>query len=108
MSAKAVSEASGKAILNKHLSTANKCRFAVINEETNKLVVKPDQLIKRRGKLGLIEVNVDIARVLEWTKQKSAEVTQSRRCVWTMETEMKGLSRRCVDDGDLDEGVEQE
>ena len=31
-----------------------------------RLVVKPDQLIKRRGKLGLIKVNVDLAGVKEW------------------------------------------
>ena len=31
-----------------------------------KLVVKPDQLIKRRGKLGLIKVGVDLQGVKEW------------------------------------------
>nr|CAD7614115.1 unnamed protein product [Timema genevievae] len=31
-----------------------------------RLVVKPDQLIKRRGKLGLIKVNVDLNSVKEW------------------------------------------
>jgi ATP citrate (pro-S)-lyase len=31
-----------------------------------KLVVKPDQLIKRRGKLGLIKVNADFAAVKSW------------------------------------------
>lgn len=30
------------------------------------LVVKPDQLIKRRGKLGLIAVNKNIQQVKEW------------------------------------------
>ena len=35
MSAKAVSEASGKAILNRALSTAQKCRFAEIKEDTD-------------------------------------------------------------------------
>lgn len=33
---------------------------------TQKLVVKPDQLIKRRGKLGLIAVNKSFAEVKAW------------------------------------------
>jgi succinyl-CoA synthetase beta subunit len=32
--------------------------------------VKPDQLIKRRGKLGLIKVNVDLAQVQEWVNER--------------------------------------
>lgn len=35
-----------------------------------KLVVKPDQLIKRRGKLGLIKAGVDLEGVKEWLKNK--------------------------------------
>lgn len=69
MSAKAVREATGKDLINRHLATdtaAAKCRFASVDPntrfadlvdtnpwlKTEKLVVKPDQLIKRRGKLG--------------------------------------------------------
>lgn len=69
MSAKAIREATGKDIINRHLSSdtaAVKCKFASVNPDTKfsdlvndnpwlkteKLVVKPDQLIKRRGKLG--------------------------------------------------------
>ena len=37
---------------------------------SQKLVVKPDQLIKRRGKLGLIKVNVDLAQVQEWINER--------------------------------------
>lgn len=33
-------------------------------------MVKPDQLIKRRGKLGLIKVNVDLAQVQEWVNER--------------------------------------
>ncbi|CAG2058620.1 unnamed protein product, partial [Timema podura] len=51
MSAKAISEATGKDLINRHVE---------------RLVVKPDQLIKRRGKLGLIKVNVDLNSVKEW------------------------------------------
>jgi ATP citrate (pro-S)-lyase len=32
--------------------------------------VKPDQLIKRRGKLGLIKVNVDLNQVQEWVNER--------------------------------------
>nr|XP_023018774.1 LOW QUALITY PROTEIN: ATP-citrate synthase-like [Leptinotarsa decemlineata] len=66
MSAKAIREATGKNIINKHLgggTAAVQCRFASVNQDTKfaelvannpwlkteKLVVKPDQLIKRRG-----------------------------------------------------------
>ena len=33
-------------------------------------MVKPDQLIKRRGKLGLIKVNVDFTQVQEWVNER--------------------------------------
>ena len=35
-----------------------------------KLVVKPDQLIKRRGKLGLIKVNASFGEVKTWVGEK--------------------------------------
>ena len=114
MSAKAVSEASGKNLLNSVLTTAAKSRFASINESSNfdavlrenpwlantvscswdkiyipnssqsfslkyfvqKLVVKPDQLIKRRGKLGLILVNADYSAVKDWIQQRIGKDTQ--------------------------------
>lgn len=86
MAAKAIREATGKDLINRKLSPgtkAAKCRFAPITENTNwtdianehpwlkieKLVVKPDQLIKRRGKLGLIKVNADLSTVQEWIGQ---------------------------------------
>lgn len=69
MSAKAIREATGKDLINRLLSNgtaASKCRFASVDPDTKfsdlvdknpwlkteKLVAKPDQLIKRRGKLG--------------------------------------------------------
>jgi len=85
MSAKAISEASGKDLLNRQLSgTCAPSRCAVVNESTDfdqllfanswlkdqKLVVKPDQLIKRRGKLGLIGVNLDWAGVKAWINER--------------------------------------
>ena len=35
-----------------------------------KLVVKPDQLIKRRGKLGLIKVNATYDEVKAWLNER--------------------------------------
>lgn len=86
MAAKAIREATGKDLINRKLplgTKAAKCRFVPITENTNwlditneypwlkteKLVVKPDQLIKRRGKLGLIKVNADLPTVQNWLKQ---------------------------------------
>lgn len=73
MSAKAIREATGKEIINRHLAggtAATSCRFASVDSDTKfselvannpwlkteKLVVKPDQLIKRRGKLGRCDI----------------------------------------------------
>ncbi|XP_074040590.1 ATP-citrate synthase-like isoform X4 [Leptinotarsa decemlineata] len=87
MSAKAIREATGKNIINKHLgggTAAVQCRFASVNQDTKfaelvannpwlkteKLVVKPDQLIKRRGKLGLIAVNKDLDDVQKWIAER--------------------------------------
>lgn len=33
-----------------------------------RLVVKPDQLIKRRGKLGLVGINLDLPGVRDWLR----------------------------------------
>ena len=84
MSAKAISEATGKDILNRHLNENGAgvatCRFVSVNINTDwkqladkhpwllttPLVVKPDQLIKRRGKLGLIGVKKSFEEVKQW------------------------------------------
>lgn len=87
MAAKAIREATGKDLINRKLPSGTKvakCRYAAITEDTNwtdiinehpwlkieKLVVKPDQLIKRRGKLGLIKVNADLSTVQGWVAQR--------------------------------------
>ncbi|XP_044741718.1 ATP-citrate synthase [Chrysoperla carnea] len=90
MSAKAIREVTAKDLLNRHLaskgapSNVAKARFVAVDESTNlnelardhdwltktKLVVKPDQLIKRRGKLGLIAVNKDLAEVTKWIGER--------------------------------------
>lgn len=86
MSSKAINEATGKHILNKNLAPniASICQFVSINEQTNfdqvekenpwlntiPLVVKPDQLIKRRGKLGLIKVNANFTQCKQWIQER--------------------------------------
>ena len=83
MSAKAIREALGKDLLNRFLmpnSQVIPSRFVSVNEKTNlidlanqhpwlqtqALVVKPDQLIKRRGKLGLVKVNTNLDGVRDF------------------------------------------
>uniref|UniRef100_A0A8C7Y1Y8 ATP-citrate synthase n=1 Tax=Oryzias sinensis TaxID=183150 RepID=A0A8C7Y1Y8_9TELE len=86
MSAKAISEQTGKEFLYKHINTSaavqNRFRYATVTAETDwdrltqehqwlltqRLVVKPDQLIKRRGKLGLVGINLDLQGVKDWVK----------------------------------------
>ncbi|XP_033253301.1 ATP-citrate synthase-like isoform X3 [Drosophila miranda] len=88
MSAKAITEATGKDILNRHLNAhgagAATCPFATVNADTDwsklsvdqpwllttPLVVKPDQLIKRRGKLGLIGVKKSFEQVKQWLGER--------------------------------------
>uniref|UniRef100_A0A3Q3EEZ1 ATP-citrate synthase n=1 Tax=Labrus bergylta TaxID=56723 RepID=A0A3Q3EEZ1_9LABR len=88
MSAKAISEQTGKDFLYKYICTSaavqNRFRYANVTPETDfdrlakehpwllteRLVVKPDQLIKRRGKLGLVGVNLDLNSVREWLKSR--------------------------------------
>ncbi|KAI8127198.1 ATP-citrate synthase [Lucilia cuprina] len=88
MSAKAITEATGKDILNRHLNDngagVQTCRFATVNMKTDwsqlaaeqpwllntPLVVKPDQLIKRRGKLGLIGVKKNFQEVQQWIGER--------------------------------------
>ena len=41
-----------------------------------KLVVKPDQLIKRRGKLGLIKVNVNSQEAKKWIDERMGKDIQ--------------------------------
>lgn len=85
MAAKAIREAKGKQLLGKYLgSSIAPIHLATYTSgsswdqlvsahpwlQTQKLVVKPDQLIKRRGKLGLIKVNVDLPEVKKWIDER--------------------------------------
>lgn len=97
MSAKAIREATGKDIINRNLKDSGSApsRFAAVDAKTDwadllakhpwlgteKLVAKPDQLIKRRGKLGLLAVNKSFDEIKKWiterlgAPQKIGEVT---------------------------------
>ena len=94
MSAKAVREHYGKTLLARHLSehgvnvdargflvrsdvkdASSEHTWASLLDEnpwakTTKLVAKPDQLIKRRGKAGLVYVNKTISEVQSWVDSK--------------------------------------
>lgn len=97
MSAKAIREATGKDILNRHLlihSDSTPCKFATVTQDTNwteleqknpwlltsKLVVKPDQLIKRRGKYGLIAINKTLAEVKKWVEERQGKDIKIESC----------------------------
>ncbi|XP_046975417.1 ATP-citrate synthase isoform X2 [Vanessa cardui] len=90
MSSKAIYEATGKDLINRHIASGTAlvpCRFAVFEQGTvwedelgknpwlskEQLVVKPDQLIKRRGKLGLVGVNKSAAEVRRWLSDHSGK-----------------------------------
>lgn len=113
MSAKAISEGDGKAILNYHLtrapvikptplppqSTHNPpAKLATIHFEASddvkgvldaaeatypfllapgaKFVAKPDMLIKRRGKSGLLKLNATWAEAKEWIEARANKVVK--------------------------------
>ncbi|XP_062994358.1 ATP-citrate synthase isoform X1 [Elgaria multicarinata webbii] len=93
MSAKAISEQTGKEFLYKYICTSsaiqNRFKYARVTPDTDwdrliqehpwllteRLVVKPDQLIKRRGKLGLVGVNLDLDQVKAWLKPRLGKET---------------------------------
>ena len=95
MSAKAISEVTGKDILLRNLAneSVHKGLAAPVYADTSldnlptehpwllthKLVVKPDQLIKRRGKLGLLAVNKDFAQVKHWIDEKRGKTVTAGR-----------------------------
>ncbi|MEQ2177511.1 hypothetical protein GOODEAATRI_004300 [Goodea atripinnis] len=100
MSAKAISEQTGKEYLYKYICTStpvqNRFCYANVTAETDfqrltqdhpwllteRLVVKPDQLIKRRGKLGLVGVNLDLNGVKEWLKPRLMKETMVRHALF--------------------------
>jgi ATP citrate (pro-S)-lyase len=88
MSAKAIREFDGKHLLGHFLGSPIKAVqldfdqasfdqvFAEAEQShpwllTEKLVVKPDQLIKRRGKAGLVGINLDWSGVRQWIMERA-------------------------------------
>lgn len=86
MASKAIYEADAKSLIYKYVKNNGLVQNNLfrINEnteistilgqglnwlESEKLVVKPDQLIKRRGKHGLVKVNVDFPCVTSWLQE---------------------------------------
>ena len=43
-----------------------------VNKRFQPLIAKPDQLIKRRGKLGLIKIKSDLENARDWIREKMA------------------------------------
>eukprot|EP00127_Corallochytrium_limacisporum_P006078 Clim_evm27s218 gene=Clim_evmTU27s218 len=52
--------------------------------KTEKLVAKPDQLIKRRGKLGLIAINVDYEEAKAWIQERMMKTINIGRASGTL------------------------
>ncbi|CAN9088013.1 unnamed protein product [Alternaria alternata] len=92
MSAKSILEADGKAILNYHLTRAPLASLHFAADEDvkgvldqaeatypwlltpgSKFVAKPDQLIKRRGKSGLLALNKTWAEAREWIEARAGK-----------------------------------
>nr|AKM12497.1 ATP citrate lyase [Phaffia rhodozyma]AKM12498.1 ATP citrate lyase [Phaffia rhodozyma]AKM12499.1 ATP citrate lyase [Phaffia rhodozyma] len=53
---------------------------------TEKLVAKPDQLIKRRGKAGLLCLNKDWQVAAEWIKERAGKPVQVEKTTGTLNT----------------------
>jgi len=99
MSAKAVREYHGKKLIARHVREVSEGkhiiddRSALISPSTNleelvseepwltltPLVVKPDQLIKRRGKAGLVGINLDWPGVKKWVADRMEKDIQVER-----------------------------
>lgn len=54
--------------------------------KTTKLVVKPDQLIKRRGKAGLVGLNLDIAGVCSWIQERMGKTVTIGKITGELDT----------------------
>lgn len=97
MSARAIREYYGKQLIARHLNGMSDGKSAASNQSVlvtpsttdldslplnhpwllhTKLVVKPDQLIKRRGKLGLIGIGLDWPEVKEWISERRQKEIQ--------------------------------
>ncbi|XP_054770193.2 ATP-citrate synthase-like [Lytechinus pictus] len=91
MTSKVITEEYGKRLLSNTLSEhVGQLRCAKVDGNTDwdnlvvshewlrseRLVVKPDQGLKRRGKLGLLKINTDIVTARQWIADKMEEELQ--------------------------------
>jgi ATP citrate (pro-S)-lyase len=53
---------------------------------TEKLVCKPDQLIKRRGKAGLLGIKLDWKQVCDWILERAGKNIQIEKAIGTLNT----------------------
>jgi ATP citrate (pro-S)-lyase len=53
---------------------------------TEKLVCKPDQLIKRRGKAGLLGINLGWSQVCDWILERAGKKIQIEKAMGTLNT----------------------
>lgn len=90
MSQKAIREYDGKRMLGEWLADNSTFHFGRVAQlragddlddmpthnawlKTEKLVAKPDQLIKRRGKAGLLNLNADWAATADWIRERRGQ-----------------------------------
>ena len=103
MSAKACREFHGKNLLSRFMKEEGfdvDDRAALIKPDTDitlledsepwistsRLVVKPDQLIKRRGKAGLIGVDLDLPAVKSWVGERMNKPIKVEAVTGTLDT----------------------
>ncbi|KAK3505905.1 hypothetical protein QTP70_019308 [Hemibagrus guttatus] len=67
--------------------------FSLTHTRVQRLVVKPDQLIKRRGKLGLVGVDLDLQGVHDWLVVYD-ERNHSKSCVEGGVGKVKGILKK--------------
>lgn len=101
MSAKAVREYHGKKLIARHVAELSEHRIddrsVLITPDTDlqtppepwltetKLVVKPDQLIKRRGKAGLVGVNLEWHAVVQWISERMGKEQKVEQAVGVLD-----------------------
>ena len=101
MSAKAVREYHGKKLIARHVAALSDHRMddrsVLITPDTDvktppeswltetRLVVKPDQLIKRRGKAGLVGINLDWPGVVQWISERMGKEQKVEQVVGVLE-----------------------
>lgn len=97
MSAKAVREYHGKKLIARHVAKWSEHRMddrsVLVTPATDletppepwlmetRLVVKPDQLIKRRGKAGLVGINLDWKGVVQWISERMGKEQKVEQAV---------------------------